>query len=183
MAIVFALEKLYDDVAARFATDGTAITMGFGWREPAQQLVQPAHIDWVPGNSESGDFGKLQGPLYPGTTNPRPLWAPRELFTVIISAQDPANAEDERAQYHAARTAYDAWLRAVYLAAHGTVFIDSQRWVIAKKERRFGASIRIVGAILAMTPDSANATAPVDTHAHVSLSEGTRVEVFDVQAP
>jgi hypothetical protein len=182
MAIVFALEKLYDDVAALFAAENTPITMSFGWREPAQQLVQPTHIDWVPGDAESGDFGKLQGPLYPGN-NPRSLWAPRELFTVIIHAQDSTAPENERAQYHAARDAYDKWLRAIYIAAHGTIAIDSQRWIVARKERRYGASIRVVGAILAMTPDSANAVAPTDTKAHVTVTQGQQVETFDVEAP
>ena len=59
MADTLALEKLFDDVAARFTAESTAITQSFGWRERGKQMVQPAHIDWIPGDDLSGDFTNL----------------------------------------------------------------------------------------------------------------------------
>lgn len=179
MAIILALEKLFDDVGARFVSEASGITQSFGWREPGRQLVQPAHIDWVPGDDTSGDFGKVQGPKFPGR-NPRPLWAPRELFTCYLQGYDSAAPTDERAQWKATRLVYDAWLRAIYLAAYGTIVIDGTRWVVTKKELRFGATLRCVGAILNMSPDSELSGAPADTHAHVALTELSLTETFDV---
>lgn len=179
MAVVFALEKLFDDVEATFASEGAGITQSFGWREPASQLVQPAHIDWVPGDDVSGDFGKIQGPKYPGG-NPRSLWTPRELFTCIIQGYDATAPHVERAQYRATRLVFDAWLRAIYLAAHGTVVVDSTRWIVKRKDGRFGATLRVVGAILGKTPDSANASAPADVKAAITLTKLSVVETYDV---
>lgn len=187
MAVVFALEKLFDDVGARFVLDGAGITQEFGWRSRDQQLIQPPHVDWIPGDDESGDFGPVLAPKYPGTTNPRPLWTPRELFTCYLQGFDAAAPAVERAQYNATRRVLDAWLRAVYLSAHGTIEIDRIRWITKRKEGRFGATLRIVGAILSKTPDSANATAPTDAHAHITLTEKTQpvayTETFDVVKP
>ena len=180
MAIILALEKLYDDVVARFASEGIAITNSFGWREPAKQLTQPAHINWVPG--DEGNFGTMQGPKFPGR-NPRPLWTPRELFTCYIQGYDATGPTDERKQWKATRLVFDSWARAIYLAAYGTVLIDRVQWVTDKKEFRFGATLRVVGAMLAETPDSAAATAPIDTKAHVQLTELSVVETFDVLPP
>ena len=182
MAVVFALEKLYDDVAAILAVDAPTITQSFGWREPAKQLVQPPHIDWTPGESDSGDFGKVQGAKYPGG-NPRSIWTPRELFTCLLQGYDPTAPTNERAQYHATRLVFDAWARAVYLAAYGMVSIDSVRYVVKRKDGRFGVTMRAVGAILGKTPDAAATPAPTDAKAHVTLTELDRVEVFDVVKP
>lgn len=179
MAIILSLEKLFDDVGARFVSEATAVTQDFGWRRPAQQLTQPSHINWIPGDDESGDFGKMQGPKFPGR-NPRPLWTPRELFTCYLQGYDASAASDERAQWRAARLVYDHWARAIYLASYGMIEIDSARWKIDKKEARFGATLRVVGAILGMTPDTELPVAPADTHAHITLTQQAVVEVFDV---
>lgn len=181
MADTLALEKLFDDVAARFTAESTAITQSFGWRERGKQMVQPAHIDWIPGDDLSGDFGAMQGPVFPGR-NPRPLWAPRELFTCYIQGCDLAAGKrhDERAQWKATRLVFDAWARAIYLAAHGTIEIENTRYIISKKEARFGVTMRVVGAILNMTPDTEQATAPTDTKARVALTQLAVVETLDV---
>jgi len=168
VAIVLALEKLFDTVVARFATEGTNITSKFGWREPYRQLGQPAKIVWVPGDP-TGDMGALVAPKYPGS-NPRPLQNLEERFHVFISGADPTAPQDERKQYHATRLLYDAWVRAVYLAAHGTFNVSTfnSAWVIDKNEKRYGAAIRVSGAIQAVIPDSAVPIAPVDVAAHIT---------------
>jgi hypothetical protein len=139
----------------------------FGWRRPAQRTGLSHRICWVPG--KDGDVGKLEGARQPGR-NPRPLATLQELFTVYIEAQDASAAEDELAQYKAARVLFDAWLRAVYLAARGTFTVESIGWVDDKKERRFGATLRIVCTVQAMVPDAALEIAPVDTTAEVTAS-------------
>lgn len=154
MADVLALEKLYDDVVARFAADGLQAVNLFGWRQPA--LVQtyiPGRITWVPGD-QTGAAGVVNPPRNPGRS-PRSLATLRELFTVTITAADPSKPEDERAQYRMVRLLRDFWHRAAYHAAHGTFSIQSERWVInERKERRYGAALRIVCSIDAMVPDS-----------------------------
>lgn len=171
--IILALEKLRDDVVAVLANDGTfgdplavpaapdALAQAgnpFGWRETGRQRTK-ASIVWVPGDDKSGSLGELQPPRYPGRIDPgRPLGTLDELFTVYVSASDDSSPDNERLQYHATRLLYDAWWRAVYLSAHGTVRLVSQAWVIGgsapRAERRYGAAIRVVGAIQAMIPDA-----------------------------
>jgi hypothetical protein len=172
MAIILALEKLYDDVVTQFGVDGTfgvtpdPVTAAqranaFGWREPARQGGPVARIVWVPGDDGSGALGTLGAPKYPNRTDPgRPLATLEELFTVWISSADTgALQSNERAQYHSTRLLYDAWVRAVYLNAHGTYRILAQQWVIAgagvpRAAHRFGTAIRVTGAIQAMIPDA-----------------------------
>jgi len=139
----------------------------FGWRPPAQRTGQPRRICWVPG--KDGDVGKLAPARNPGR-NPRPLATLLELFTVYIEAQDPSAPEDELAQYQVARELFDAWLRAVHLAARGTYTVESLAWVDEKKERRFGATLRAVCTVQAMVPDAEFDSAPVDTEADVTTS-------------
>jgi len=141
----------------------------FGWREPAHRAGS-MRIVWVPG--DGGDLGEIAPPRNP-RRNPRPLATVHELFTVFLEASDPAAPEDELAQYTAARLLFDAWLRAVYLASHGTYAIRSARWVDEKVTRRYGATLRVVGSIEAMVPDAPFESAPVDTEADVTtyLSE------------
>jgi hypothetical protein len=88
--------------------------------------------------------------------------------------------ENELLQWKATRLLFDAWYRAVYLAAHGTFEIQDSRWVIDKTERRRGNAIRVLGAIQSMVPDSEIPSAPVDTHAEITLTELANVEVFEV---
>jgi hypothetical protein len=176
-----ALEKLYNDVVAQFVADAAAETpagtpphQSFGWREPAkrgdattQAPQMRRRIAWVPGDDASGDLGASAPARNPGR-NPRPLATLAELVTVYIEAADLTAAENELAQYRAARFLYDAWLRAVYIAARGTFQIRSQRWVDDRATRRFGATIRVVLALEAMVPDAPLETAPVDTDALVT---------------
>ncbi len=168
MATIFALEHLYDLVVARFAVEGVAIANTFGWREPFRQLGQPAKIVWVPGDP-SGDLGALKPPKYPGS-NPRPLQNLDERFHVFISGSDPSDRTNERKQYNATRLLYDIWLRAVYLAAHGTFNVSTwnSAWIIDKNERRYGAAIRVSGTIQATILDTAVPVAPVDAAAHIT---------------
>jgi hypothetical protein len=165
LADTLALEKLYSDVVARFTTDATfgttpsaaaaaATANPFGWRQTSRQERPGPRIVWVPGDDRTGNVGEIAPPRYPGR-NPRPLGTLVELFTVYITSQDPTAPENEAAQYKATRLLFDAWYRAVYLAAHGTYTIDSVEWEIEKTQRRWGAAIRVVGSVQAMIPDAA----------------------------
>jgi hypothetical protein len=170
MAIVLALEKLFNDVSARFVTETTAAKNLFGWREPAKQLptgvtgsTPNARICWVPGDDESGGVGDL-GPARGPGGNPRSLGTLGEVFTVYLIASDPTQPENEFAQYKAARLLFDAWWRAVYLSAHGTLQLTKPklRWANEKLERRHGAAIRVLLSVDAMIPDIAYPDAAVD---------------------
>lgn len=171
MAIVLALPKLYDDVVARFEAEAPgAVKQSFGWREPPKQRVGPS-IVWVPG-APGGSIGKIGPARNPGR-NPRPLGTLEELFHVFISGHAPSAHEDERAQYQAARELFDAWYRAVYLAARGTFEVLSNDWqaVGVVNQRRHGAAIRVVCTIQAMVPDQVFEAAPVDTVAEINVDE------------
>ena len=194
MGAVLALENLYDLCLARFTAEGTfpdaAAANTFGWREPVRQGGPVNRLIWVPGDP-SGGLGEIKGPRYPYqnagsiTAAGRPLLNLNELFSVYVVAADvtPANVTVERAQYHAARLLYDAWLRAVYLAAHGTFEILSQRWIVDKTERRFGESMVVVGAILAVIPDAPLQFADVTTAANVTTTELDRTDPVDHITP
>lgn len=152
MSDTLALEALYDAVVLRFADESLApsVEHAFGWREPPRK-TGGRRIVWVPG--DDGDLGELAAPRAPGR-NPRPLWTIHELATVYVEAFDTSAPESEIAQYRAVRLLFDAWLRAVYLAAHGTVRVVSMRYVDeTANARRAGAAICAVIAIDAMVPD------------------------------
>lgn len=169
---VLALENLFDLVRARMSDDGILPLEGqrFGWKEPNRQ-DPVARIVWVPGDPE-GNLGDFAPPKYPGD-NPRALVNLNERWYVNITGLNPGRPDDERAQYHATRLLYDEWLRAVYLAAHGTFGILQQRWINDKNERRAGAALQVVGTIQAVIPDYVIATAPTDSTAIVApLLEG-----------
>lgn len=140
-----ALENLFNQVSASFAADGILATNVFGWREPTKHPFGP-RIAWVPGDP-SNSAGLSTAPRGPGG-NPRALHSFRELFTVYITAQDPADPENEIVQYHIVRMLHDAWLRAVYLAAHGTYWVRSEGWEAKRSERRHGATMRVVCELL-----------------------------------
>jgi hypothetical protein len=171
VADTLALEQLYAAVVTRFTAEGTAAANVFGWRASAQQIAGGARIAWKPG-TPSGDLGKLGPARNPGR-NPRPIATLRELFTVDISAVDPAAPEDESAQYHATRMLYDAWLRAVHLAAYGTYTVESEQWLIDKLNRRHGTAVRVVCSIEAMVPDLVQTTVDTDTSADVTVILGS----------
>jgi hypothetical protein len=164
MSVILALPRLHDAVVARFALDAavadppvTAPEQPFGWRPVAQQ-PHGHRIVWVPGDDSNGDLGELGPAKYPGGL-PRTLGTLGELFTVYLEAHDITAPENERSQYIASRLLFDAWVRAVHLAASGTFSIVSANWVDSKKERRFGATIRVVAMIEAAIADSAAAIA------------------------
>lgn len=169
MAVILALPKLLDDVTARFAAEGTLVPMKFGWRESAKHKTTVSRIVWKPGDP-SGKAGALGPARQPGR-NPRPLATLAELFTVRIEAVDVTDPELERAQYQAARELFDAWWRAVYLAARGTVEVVSISWDESKNERRYGAALVVVCSIDAMIPDEPAAIAPADTRAVIEVEE------------
>lgn len=179
MADTWALTKLFDDVGARFVLEGLEVPNLFGWREPARKTTTGKRIVWYPGDPQ-GELGELASARYPGR-NPRPLATLHELFTVEITTSDTATPENERAQYLAVRELFDAWFRAVHLAASGTFRIVSSEWVIDKKERRHGACIRVVASVEAMIPDVEITSAPVDTTADIDVDELDVSEAF--QAP
>lgn len=167
MANVLALPDLYDAVVARFAAESTLVPNLFGWRDPPQKLTLGTRICWVPGDDASGDVGDVGAARYPGR-NPRPLGTLNEIFTVLILSSDTATPEFERAQYQAVRELFDAWYRACYLHARDTFAVRSSSWVIEKRERRYGACLRLVCTIQAMIPD-APAT---DANADVGMNAG-----------
>jgi len=162
VAVIFALEHLFDSVVQRFADEKTLIDNSFGWKEPSRQGSNNNRIIWIPGDG-SNSLGDLGAPRYPGGLPARPIAMLLESFTCLIVGADPQAQDDDRAQYHQARLNYDAWLRAVYLAAVGTFAIKSQAWDMTRKEGRFGAAIKVVGTIQAVIPDEPFAFAETDT--------------------
>lgn len=187
MATILALEDLFDAVVTRFGAEATfggtagqpnAVAAAlaankFGWHEPNRVLGPSNHIAWQPGD-ESGNAGEITAPKYPGRLDPgRPLGTLNDVFTCYISGFDPSNARNERAQWKATRLLFDAWYRAVYLAAHGTYKIRSVRWVTSKNEMRFGAALAVVGSVEAMIPDTTPTLAPANAHAHITVTELT----------
>lgn len=180
MTTVLALPLLYEAVSARFTAESTNAPCVFGWRASAQAPGYARRVVWEPG--EDGDAGTLVGARSPGG-NPRSLGTLHERFTLYIEAQDPAAAEDELAQYTAARLLFDAVHRAIYLAAHGTVALESLAWVTEKNVRRYGATLRAVYAIDAMIPDLPMTGAPVDTGAQITTTALDVPEVTRIAAP
>lgn len=169
---VLALEIMYDRIAARFTADSVACEFAFGWKAPPRQGRLPAaHIVITPGDP-SGKLAKSHtGARYPGQIDRRSVGGMWELFTAYISAHDPTAApDDERAAYRATRLLYDAWLRAFYLSGFGNFTIESDKWITTRKEGRFGASLEVVGGILAVIPDSVVTLAPVDVKAELTES-------------
>jgi hypothetical protein len=178
MTVVLALEQLYDAVAARFAAEGTAGEFVFGWRTPAQQHTGP-RLAWVPGDP-SGSLGRWLPARNPGRA-PRPIGTLGELFTVHLSAQDPDAPEDERAQYKITRLLFDAWYRAVYLAARGTFEILSTNWIDAKNIRRFGAALRVVVQLQAELPDAPVRFAPFKVRGEFQLDDLDQTESIETE--
>jgi hypothetical protein len=179
--MTLALEKLYADVTARFAAEGTPAVNVFGWRQPALQQVHVARISWVPGDA-TGSVGRVGPARNPGR-DPRPLATLREYFTVTIATSDPTAPEDEMKQYIATRLLRDAWHRAVYLAAHGTFTIESERWMTDRKERRYGAALRVLCTIEAMVPDIAPESMPISVGGVLDINELDVTEPIDIAPP
>lgn len=164
--ITLALGRLYDAVVAQFDTDGTDVACLFGWRASATQKTRDRRIVWIPGD-ESGAVGMVGSARFPGR-NPRPIGTLYEMFRVEIEAVDPTNREDERANYQATRELFDAWYRAVYLAAVGNFTIESSKWTTEKTTRRNGTQLVVVCTLQSMIPDAALETAPTDSAASIT---------------
>lgn len=77
--------------------------------------------------------------------------------------------------WKAARILYDAWYRAVYRATYGRFEILSTEWMHPRKEGAWGATIRVVGAIESMIPDSATGAAPADVGADITVLQLTNL--------
>lgn len=180
MTETLAVEVLYDAVVARFTSEGVNAVNVFGWREPAKH-VEGNRVAWVPGDP-SGKVG-LTGPARNPGRNPRPLATLHELFTVWITASDPTDPENERAQYKATRVLRDLWHRAVYKAAHGTFSIRDEEWDRKRTERQYGATLRVVVELQSMVPDVVQAVAPVDTRGSITVVLQTSAESPDAIDP
>lgn len=181
--VCLALPKLFDDVVARFELDGTEVEQHFGWREPQKHKTVRARIVWVPGD-EGGTAGEIRAARNPGTQAAgRSIATLGELFHVRIAVVDPQFREDERAQYIATRLVFDAWVRAVYKAAHGTILLGSPTWNIDKNERRHGAELVCVCEVEAKIPDSPFDTVPADAVAQITTSLDNVDEVTTTASP
>jgi hypothetical protein len=151
--IKLAVEHLYDSVVASFTENAINAENVFGWRTPAQYSSELPRCAWVPGDDQSGTLGELGGARNPGQ-DVRALAQLGELFTVYLTAADPRDVENERAQYRATRWLYEAWYVAMYRAAHGTFKVRSQAWVKTKLERSYGATLRVVCEVQAPILDA-----------------------------
>ena len=174
----FALPRLYDAVVTRFAAEGSGpgspadVVQSFGWREVARANTAKGRIVWTPGD-DVGALGTVGAPKQPGRVTARPLATLAELVTVTISAVDPTATESELAQYEVTRALFDAWYRAVYLAARGTFAVVSSEWLIDKTTRRHGNAIRVVFTLEGAVLDSPLTSAPTDTSAVVTSTIGS----------
>src|SRR5678815_4371222 len=154
-----ALEVLYNDVVARFATEASDVKLVFGWRSPPNQLTQGIgranRIAFVPG--VDGKMGEYVGARAPGR-DPRPLRTLLEQCTIYCWAfdgPDSATANNQLAQWRAARFLHDATIRAIELCLRKTSLANlpssssvkpysAAEWVLPDAERTFGAELRFV---------------------------------------
>lgn len=173
MTDTLALEKLYTDVKTRLDTETPGIAIDFGWKKRARWQTANQRLVWQPGDATDA-LGAFLGAKYPGR-NPRPLATIGELFTVFIGAADPSDLQNELANYKATRLLFDAWWRAVYLAAHGTVAIVSAKWATNRTELRHGEELIVVASVEAMVPDEPYTLAPDDTSAAITPSIGSTI--------
>jgi hypothetical protein len=179
VTVTLALPKLYQDVVDRFAAEGTNVPNLFGWRSPLdKEFAGQPRIAWVPGDT-SGALGKILAPRK-DNYNPRALANLAELVTVDIISSDDTDPESELKQYQVARELYDAWYRAVKLAAAGNFEVVSSAWITDHRQRRHGAGIRVVLAVLAVIPDKAFQVAPADTKARIDVEELDNTETITV---
>lgn len=159
--VVLAWENLFTSVDASFVSLGIQAANMFGWLEPAKQ-GEGDRILWVPGDP-SGKIGETTGARFPGQRPQfRPIATLHELFTIYIIAADPSDFESEIKQYHAARVLRDQWYAAAYRIAHGTFKIRDEQWKRDQPDRKYGATIQLIVALEAMTPDRAREFVLVD---------------------
>lgn len=151
MTTTLALENLYTKVISDFTAWNINAVHAFGWRELAKHVTGIPRIVWVPGDP-GANAGTSVAPRFPGQI-PRAISNLRELFTVYITSFDRTDQENELQSYRMARLLRDAWVRSVYLAAHGTFAIRAESWVTDKLVRRYGATIRLVCEVEAVVLD------------------------------
>lgn len=174
MTVTLALPKLFDDVGALMHDVGYTVPHVFGWRERDKRSGK-RRIVWEPG--DNGNGGTIGPARQPGR-NPRSVATLFELFTVWIEAQESSTPENERAQYQATRELYDAWYLAAESASKNFRQI-SLAWVIDKTDRRFGATLKVVGSIEAAITAACDDVAHADTIARVTAIELGQSETFD----
>lgn len=142
--------NLYEQVSALAVAEAVPAASLFGWRIPAQHPYGN-RFAWVPGD-QNGGLGIVGPPRNPGRS-PRSLGTLNETFTVLINGHDPADPENEAAQYAIVRYLYDWLLRAVYRYAYGAHAVVYDEWLTNRNERRHGAAVRVVFALQAVIPD------------------------------
>jgi hypothetical protein len=159
---VLALEILYENVKARFAAEAPLTAVVFGWREPPKQVNQGAtranRIAFVPGaDLAMGDYASARSP----GRNPRPLGTLVESCTVYCWAADLTDANNELAQWRAARLLHDGAYRACQLALRTKAIANlleakfsKPEWIRPNLERTFGAELRFVLSLGSMIPDT-----------------------------
>lgn len=179
-----AVDVLFDGVVAQFEADRTNVPNLFGWKKPAEQIVNGNRVIWVPGDDGS-NVGQILPPKSPASDGVRPRWLAtlEELFTIVIVASDPAHLEDERAQYRAVRYLYDAWFRAAHLTLHANFRIVSNKWNTSKKVLPHGAELRTVIAVRSMIPDTVPAVLPVDAVAVIDVHQLDLTETITAPIP
>lgn len=178
MPEVLALPLLHDAVQARFTLEGATCAFGFGWRETATQPVGP-RIVVVPGDDLGSFASEIGAPRKPGQ-NPRGLANIPELFHVVVSSADLADAENERVQYTACRLLLDAWIRAAVLESGPRLRFVSGTWLTDRSTRRYGAALVTVWTIDAVVPDvpfpEGELTGLLDVHYLRSLTDVTMLD-------
>ena len=185
----FALVRLYEAVIERFRDEGSGpespadVAQSFGWREEPRSMVTAGRIVWRPGDASNG-LGTFGPAKQVGRIDARPLATLFEFCTCTISAHDPSAPTNEIAQYTATRALFDAWYRAVYLAARGTFSIVSAEWVTGNPvnsivQARHGGAIRVVLQLDAAILDAPLESAPTDTAAVVTST----MDATDDEAP
>ncbi len=163
MAEMLALVHIYNSVKAELVADGVTAEVVFGRREPAKAINKTAggRICFVPGGLD-GKAGRYAPPRDPGR-NPAPLMSFREAVEVYCWGYDDTAAEDELAQYVAARTLHDSVVRAItrvmFGTAQGSIEFTNPHWVVNNVERIYGAelvfTLDIPGMIAATSDDEA----------------------------
>jgi hypothetical protein len=165
---VFPVSLLYQDVQDQFTADGLTTKFAFGWREIAKQ-GQANRVVFVPGEPKSGKAGAYGPARYPGTPrdgSPRHLSTFHETVQVYcwgVDLTDAATANNEQAQYEAARDLHDSVVRAIYLSPTvkpRQMKLTDPTWVTAKLERRFGAEIMFTVEIENAIVDEPSVAAP-----------------------
>jgi len=139
MAVILALQDLYDRIAADFATKN--VVFNFGSRSITRQPTTSFQIiDIVPGN-ESGDIGSFVMPREIGG-NPRHLYDILENFTVYVRGFDGSEPENQLRQYTATMLLAQAVIASARDAVPGNIIFNGWKWNRANNnERQFGGQI------------------------------------------